>query len=92
MQQEYEDGPIDIYVGKIQALGVRALEGENVEAEITAVISEAQAHFNTIKNCNPLRSLTILKGRLNIYGDIASESQPKYRETLKYAAASIDLS
>ncbi|MFZ5581168.1 MAG: hypothetical protein ACOZCK_00750 [Pseudomonadota bacterium] len=90
MQQSHEEGLVKIYVKKIQALAEQALDGADVRENIRAVVVEACTHFDAVVTSSPEQNRAAFKGRLSIYGDLVHESQPKYREMLKYAASLVD--
>ena len=90
MQQNHEECLINIYVKKIQALAVQALDGVDVSQNVKAVVAEACTHFDAVVTSSPEKNRAAFKGRLSIYGDVVHESQPKYRDTLKYAASLVD--
>ena len=90
MQENHEEGLINIYVTKVQALAVRALNGDDVNEKIKAVVLEACTHFDAVVTSSPAENRAAFKGRLGIYGDLTHESQPKYREALRYAASLVE--
>jgi len=90
MQNQNEDGLISQYVQKIQALAVKACSGENVEDAIHSVITEACTHFSILETSDPSANRAAFKGKLNLIAHCTHESQPKYKETLEYAASLVE--
>ncbi|MCL2162430.1 MAG: hypothetical protein FWH56_11180 [Betaproteobacteria bacterium] len=82
----HEESLVTQYVHKIQALAVRAEAGDDVQAAVEAVVTEAVGHFRIIKTSDPQANLSAFQGRLKIAAEIASSSQPALKRTLQYAA------
>lgn len=90
MQENHEEGLIRIYIQKIQALAVRAQDGENVKGEIKTVIADACKHFDSVVSSEASQNRSAFKGRLSIYSDMVHASQPQFRDAMRYAASLID--
>jgi hypothetical protein len=83
----HEEGLILQYVRKIQSLGVRAEGGEDVKAEVEAVVTKTVEHFRIVKSSPPKANLEAFRGRLKVYAEIAHPSQPAFKRTLEYASS-----
>lgn len=83
---EYEEGLIGQYVDQVQALAVRAEANEDVTAKVETVVANAVEHFRVVKSSDLQANLSAFKGRLSIASEVAHSSQPKFKETLQYAA------
>jgi hypothetical protein len=70
----------------VQALGVRAEDGENVAEDIEAVVKEACQHFAAIKTSDPQENLSAFTARLKLTAEVTHASQAQFKETLLHAA------
>ena len=89
MQAKHEEGLINPYVHKIQALAVKAVDGENVKTRVEAAVKEALEHFAVVKSSSPAANVAAFKGRLKIMAEVTPANQPEYEKTLEYAASLI---
>lgn len=90
MQTKLEEGLMSQYVNRVQQLAVKSLSDVDVREEIKTTVAEACKHFDAVITSDPIANRAAFKGRLTIYGDLAHESQPKYQETLRFAASLIE--
>ena len=84
---DHEEGLIGQYVSEIQALGIRAEAGENVQAAVEAAVAKACDHFRVVKTSDPQANLIAFKSKLKLTGERAYSSQPGYKRTLEHAAS-----
>ena len=85
--REHEDGLISQYVGKVQALGVRAEGGEDVSTETATVVSEACEHFRVVKTSDAQANLSAFVAKLKLTAEVAHASQERFKQTLLHAAS-----
>lgn len=90
MQAKHEEELISQYVAQVQQLAVKSLGNVDVSEEIKTTVAKACKHFDAMVTSDPTANRAAFKGRLTIYGDLTHESQPKYQETLRYAASLIE--
>lgn len=86
MQQAYEDGLVQIYKNKIDALAVKAEEGKDVQPEVSAVVEEAAKHFAVVATSTEVGNLRRFNGMLKLAADVADKSSPERRATFEYAS------
>jgi hypothetical protein len=84
---DHEEGLIIQYVHEIQALGVRAEAGEDVNAAVEAVVKKAVEHFRIVGSSDPQANLSAFKGRLGITAEVEHSAQPAFKRTLHYAVS-----
>ena len=82
----HEEGLISQYVEAVQALGVRAENGEDIHTEVDTLVVKAVDHFRAVKTSDPQANLSVFQARLRMVGALAHSSQPVFKETLLRAA------
>ncbi|MGE7816531.1 hypothetical protein ACQKMW_24385 [Pseudomonas sivasensis] len=87
MMANIDEGLIQQHVGEIQALSVKALDGEDVKVRVQDAISQAIEHFNIVKGSDPKANVARYRGRLKLHADLAHASQPAAKETFLYAVS-----
>lgn len=87
---KHEEGLVRIYVEKIASLGVKALEGGEVEREVNATVEKAAAHFSDVKTSTELGNLERFSGLLSVFATSTHGSQPLYRNTFELAKTLVD--
>lgn len=89
MPTHQDDNLITQHFWKIQVLAVRALEGENVKAEVKAIIAKALEQFDLLSTRDPALNKAAFKRKLEYMASITHSSQPCQKEALEYAASLI---
>jgi len=88
--QLFEDGLVRLYIDKIAALGVKALQGADVKPEVAAVVDEAAKHFAVVKTSTEIGNLRWFAGQLGLRAEISHPTQPQYRATFEHAKGLAD--
>ena len=86
MDAHIEEELVNEYINRVQALAVLALYGQNVDASIQSVISEA-CYFLFRQRTDATANLLAFKSRLTKMADVAHYSLPEYKKPLEYAAS-----
>jgi hypothetical protein len=85
--KQHDEPLVTHYVRKVHALGVRAHDGENVEAEVEAAVREACEHFAVWKTGRPAGNRARLRSLLKLQAEATHKTQPRVKETLARAAS-----
>lgn len=80
------DAPIRQYVGKIQALATKALQGEDVASSLKQTVQEALHHFGIVVGADKKACAREFRRQLNEIASLTHEGQPAYRQAMQEAA------
>jgi hypothetical protein len=74
---------------KIQVLAIRALEGENVKAEVKTLVAKALDEFDTLATREPAINRAAFKRKLKFMASITHPNQPAQKEAFECAVSLI---
>ncbi|HZG18846.1 MAG TPA: hypothetical protein VE092_02430 [Herbaspirillum sp.] len=83
------DAPIRQYVEKIQALAVKALDGEDVANRLEQTVRDALHHFGVVVGVDKNACAREFRRQLNQIARLTHESQPAYRQAMQEAASHV---
>ena len=89
MPTHHDDGLISQHFWKIQVLAFRALEGENVKAEVKTLVSKALDQFDVLSTREPAINRAAFKRKLKFMASITHPSQLAQKEAFEYAVSLI---
>jgi hypothetical protein len=89
MKTHPDDALIDEYMDKIQALAVLGLHGEDVDTELSIVVSEACYYLSHSLQCDAHNNLLSFNRRLKKIVSTVHPCLPVYKKTLESALAFI---
>jgi hypothetical protein len=86
MEEQKDGGIVNGFVVEFRRLGVRAIEGEDVAGQLTALVQRADKQIGASKVGDPVVNKLKLISQLNLQSDLLGDASPLQAKALRAGA------